>query len=893
MPTFREWLRAARLVFNRGNVERELDDELRFHLEMETRRNIERGMPPLDARALAEREFGGVGRVKNELTSVHSVAGVSVIESIMTDLRYTLRGLRLAPGFTAGAVVTLALGIGANVTMFAMLHRLLLRSPAHVADPDRVVNIIRHVKTAQYDYNTNSFSYPRFKALREALVGAEEVAAVDTPRDMPFGRGTDARNVKGTLVSGNYFTLLGTRPQLGRFFHRDEDHEPIGEPVVVISDGLWKRVFDGDRNVLGRTMEIGTRRFSIIGVAPPEFTGFHTTSPDVWIPVSSGVGLQFPGQDWATTKNSTWLYVLARMKPGVSTEQLGAQSDVGIRASAIDPNAKLTSTPVIQRLADYQRESRGADAKVTILLASVSLLVLLIACANLANLLLARSLRRRREIAVRIALGASRGRLAAQIATESLVLAVIGGIASLAVAQWGGAVVARQLFADAVWASSPVDRNVVAYTLGIILFAAAVSAIVPALQTSRPELTSALKAGVRGGSERARTRNLLLVLQATLSVLLLVGAGLFVRSLRNVTSLDVGMDLDHALLATMDLKKLGLRTSEVHDLYERMAERVRAIPGVEKAAVAVTVPSYHSYGTSVHVPGRDSIPNVEGPYINGVQPDYFAALGLRIVRGRAFTDVDVRAGERVVVINETLARMGWPNRDPIGQCVKIGGDTMPCTTVVGVAADSRRQNYIEDPSYLLHVPVTQTNQWMDTRVLLVRMKGERRPGLFNEIGLAMQTTASRLPYAFVRPLAAHRFDAELRPWRLGATMFGAFGVLALLLAGVGLYSVIAFSVARRTHELGVRMALGAEARDVVRMVLRQAFILATLGAIAGVVLALGGGRFIQPLLFQTSARDPVVFATVVAVILGVSIVAALLPALRATRVDPVTALRTE
>jgi predicted permease len=519
--------------------------------------------------------------------------------------------------------------------------------------------------------------------------------------------------------------------------------------------------------------------------------------------------------------------------------------------------------------------------------------VLLIACANLANLLLARSLRRRREIAVRVALGASRRRLAAQIATESILLATIGGLAALAVAQWGGAIVARELFPDAVWADSPVDGRIVAYTVVVTLFAALIAALVPAIQMSRPDVTSALKAGGRGGSERARTRNALLVLQAAFSVLLLVGAGLFVRSLRNVTSLDLGMDLERTLLATMDLKKLGLPLSEVNDLYTRMAERARAVPGVERAAVAVTAPSYHSYGTSLRIPGRDSLPNLDGPYMNGVEPDYFAALGMRIVRGRAFTDDDVRAGNRVVVINETLARIGWPGHDPIGQCLKIGGDTVPCTTVVGVAADSRRQNLIEDPNFHVHVPITQSTQWMDTRVLVVRTKGPRTAPLLSAIALAMQSTAPRLPYAFVRPLSQYRFDAELRPWRLGASMFGAFGVLALVLAAVGLYSVIAFSIARRTHELGVRMALGAQARDVVGMVLRQAVVLASIGAGAGVALALGGGRLIEPLLFHTSPRDPVVFGSVVAVILGISVVASLAPAIRATRVDPVTALRTE
>ena len=684
----------------------------------------------------------------------------------------------------------------------------------------------------------------------------------------------------------------------------------MGDPVVVISDGLWRRVFGSDPNVLGKVMELGTRRFTIIGVAPPQFTGIHTTSPDVWLPISSAIGLQFPGADWATTKNSTWVNVLARMKPGATLQQLAGESDAGVLASATDPNAKLTTKPVLTPLKEFLRSQRGADARVTVLLTGVSVLVLLIACANLANLLLARSLRRRRETAVRIALGASRARLAAQIAIESLVLTFVGGLAALVVAQWGGAVLARQLFSDVVWVDSPIDLRVVAYTVGVTIAAAFAAAIVPAIQMSRPSLTSALKAGVRGESDRRGgqgramrrrrdqvtwrdARNLLLVLQATFSVLLLVGAGLFVRSLRNVTSLDLGMDPEHTLLATMDLKKLGLPLTEINDLYVRMAERVRAIPGIEKAAVAVTVPSFHSYGTALTIPGLDSLPEpADGTYMNGVQPDYFAALGMRIVRGRAFTEQDIRSGTRIAVINETLSRVAWRGANPIGKCIKFGGHKEPCVTVVGVAADSRRQNLIEASNYHVHVPLTQADEWMNNRVLVIRPKGPRTAALLKQIALAMQTTASNLPYADVRPLSS-RFARELRPWRLGATMFGAFGVLALLLAAVGLYSVIAFSVARRTHELGVRMALGAESAAVVGMVLRQSMRLAVIGVGAGVVLAIAGGRFIEPLLFHTSTRDPVVFSAVTVVLLLVAIAAALGPAWRATRVDPVTALRTE
>jgi putative ABC transport system permease protein len=543
------------------------------------------------------------------------------------------------------------------------------------------------------------------------------------------------------------------------------------------------------------------------------------------------------------------------------------------------------------------REARAGDvsARVAALLGGVSLLVLLIACANVANLQLARGIARRREIAIRVALGVSRGRLVMQLLSESVVLALAGGAAALFVAYWGSGFVRRVLFGSSDLAGASVlDGRTLAYTVVASIVVGVLSGLLPAVAAGRSNVTSELKDGARAaGSQRARARTALLVVQTMLSVMLLVGTGLFVRSLRRIDALPIGLDPSRALVANVQTDGMQYTDRDVATLYERLLETAQSSPGVTFAALASSLPFYTSWAVRVRVPGRDSLPRVRdgGPYINEVTPDYFATMGTRLIEGRGFTTADHAMAHRVVVVNESLARLWWPRERAIGKCMQIGGDTMPCAEIVGIAENSRRQALVEDASLLYFIPLAQSVQQGSSRVLLVRPRGNVSAAI-EPLRRILQTAAPNLPYVRLRPLEEY-VSPQKRSWRLGATMFAVFGGLALVLAAVGLYSVLAYDVAQRTREFGVRVALGARGADVMGMVLARGLKTALVGGVAGGAVALLASRWVGPLLFQTSPRDPGVYGFVLCVVTAVALIAALLPAWRALRVDPIVALRAE
>jgi len=904
--------RAFRLALRRRDrLWREVRDEIDHHLALAVEELVERrGLTPEAARAEALRRLGGAPSVEDVHQRLLAAAQRREdrmrlrerLGTIADDLRYALRQLRRSPGFALAVAATFALGIGANATMFGVVDRLLLRPPAHVREPERLVELGARWRWENDTMTQKSFPYVTYRALRRGLVGpdVEEVAATTySAGDFPVGRGERARSARGMLVSASYFPLLGARPALGRFFLPDEDVEPVGAPVAVIGHGYWQRAFGGSPAALGRGLEIGTRRYTIVGVAPRGFTGVELGAVDVWLPISSAEGLRFGGAEWATTRRSTWIRVFARVAPGVPRERVEARA-TAINLEAGEPRmpgmgATIAAIPLV---ASIRAVTQGVTARVAGLLGLVSGLVLLIACANVANLLLARALRRRQELAVRVALGASRARIVRPMLAESLLLALLGGAAALLIAQWGGALLRVLVFGDLRWEGSPVDGRVLAFTALAATLTGVAAGLIPALQASRLPPSAALASGAREAGERhPRTRAVLVAAQAALAVVLLVGTGLFVRSLDNLRELPLGMQPDRVLLATMDLRLLGLTMRETDAMFRRMEERVRALPGAGPAAVAVTVPGRGSYGTMVRVPGLDSVPVPPGggPFVNAVRPGFFAAMGTRILRGREFTEADESSRARVVVVNETMARLAWPGQDALGKCVRVGSDTAPCAEVIGVAENSRRQDWVEGEIFHVHLPLSQAPDWMAARLLVVRPAGGggRYPErLAADVRRAMQTAAPDLPYAEVRPLET-LYASELRPWRLGATMFGAFGALAVLLAAVGLYGVMALSVAQRTRELGVRIALGARGGDVVRLVVRQGVRLVAGGTVVGLAAALGAGRWVEALLFRVSPRDPAVYGGVVLLLLAVGVAACLVPSWRAARVDPAVALRAE
>ena len=521
----------------------------------------------------------------------------------------------------------------------------------------------------------------------------------------------------------------------------------------------------------------------------------------------------------------------------------------------------------------------------------VSVIVLLIACANVANLHLARALRRRREIALRLALGVSRGRLLRQLLTESTLLALAGGAAGLLLAHWGGAVLRSTLLERSEAAGGLQDARTVLFAGGAALLVGLLTGLAPVLQAGRADLTSDLKSGVReGGSHHgAGTRRALLILQSALSVILLVGAGLFVRSLQNVESMRLGYDVDPVLIVSLNMRGVTLDSAEALALRHRMLETARATPGVENASLQVAVPFWSTWSMSLFVDGIDTVSRLGQFNLNAVSPEFFATAGTRIVRGRGITYEDTERSPRSMVVSEAMGQILFPGRDPIGQCIRVRADTMPCTYVVGIAENIKARSLAADSSLYYYMPATQFNAQGSGLIVRVRGDGARQA---DAVRAALQREMPGASYVTVRPFS-EIIGSQKRSWRLGATMFVAFGAMALLLAAIGLYSVIAYDVVQRTHELGVRRALGAQVADAVRLVVSDGLRIAVIGVAAGIVVALWASKWVEPMLFDVSAKDPTIFVLVGGLLLLVALAASWIPALRASRVDPNVALRTE
>ncbi|HEY4217329.1 MAG TPA: ABC transporter permease [Gemmatimonadaceae bacterium] len=897
----------------RPTLDARLREEIAFHIEMETGRNLSLGMTVAEARRRALVTFGGRERTSDD---ARDQLRSRVADELLRDVRFALRGMRRTPGFTLTVVVTLALGIGANATMFGLVDRLMLRPPAHVTNPDQL-----YVFNLRYQGSSGlqtSQPYGLVTGLREHVpdFSSVTVATSGTSRGryFPLGRGPTGTRVSGLLVGGNYFTTLGVHPAVGRFFLNDEETLQRAEKLAVLGYGFWQSRFGGRRDAIGQVLELGTDKYTVVGVAPRGFSGTELSDIDVFVPVEAADGLRFAhGADWATSANAQWINIIARLAPGASVDQAAAQATVAARGWM----ASHMSKPTPENLASLDSETvvlgsvlpskslgdsgpQSSEIRISALLAAVALIVLLLACANVANLLLLRALQRRREIAVRLALGVSRRRLIMQLLIEGLVLSAAGAVGALGIATLASGVVRRWLLADQAWSGSGVDMHVLGFTAVAALFTGIITSVVPALQASQPNLTGSLKTGAREGvAQRSRTRTTLLVVQAALAIVLLAGAGLFTQSLRNADSLDMGVDVDHTIVGQINQSSTGLSNAEARRLYDEFETRARALPGVKAVAVSIAVPFGLSWGVTVSVPDR-TLPSVERQtYQYAVTPDYFAAAGMHLIAGRAFTDADRANSAPVVIVNETLARRAWPDRPAIGQCLVIEDKTKGCaTTVVGVVNDTHRQDLVEDAITQIYRPLDQLPaSYTDHTVsffgydLIVGARGDA-DALVEPLRHTMQSVGASVPYPNVRTLR-EALGSQTRSWSLGARVFSAFGALALVLAAIGLFSVVAFTVRQRRHEFGIRTALGAEPSDLLRLTVTRGLAPVIVGIVTGVILALLAGRFVESLLFNVSAHDPVVLATASGTLLLCAVLASLVPALRASRADPTIALRAE
>jgi putative ABC transport system permease protein len=900
--------RFFRLAIHRPALtEQDVDAEIAFHLEARVAQLMARGMSADAARSEAQRRFGNVELARHTLTSSATRRETHMelrefLGNWAQDFRYAARGMRKNPGFTAAVVLTLALGTGANATMFGVVDRLLLEPPAYLRSPDGVHRVYLTAKNDNFgtSIGTNQ-SYTRYQDLIKHARSASDIAA-HYETELVFGTGEAAREERTELVSASFWPLFGVQPALGRFFTTAEDQLPQGTPVAVLGYGYWQSHFAGARDVLGKPIRIGRSDYTIIGVAPRGFSGISLRSIAAFIPITAGgadVFAEMGVDNWRESYRVGWLQTLVRRKPNVSVEAASADFTNAYRMSLetqrpLEPPGRVPASDSLRARAELasilqdRGPRRSQEATVAVWLVGVSVLVLLMACANVANLLVARAIRRRREIAVRLAVGVSRGRLLTQLLSESTLLAIVGGAVGVLVAQWGGGLLRGLLLPDVEWKAAALDPRVIVVTVMIALVAGFITGLAPMRQLARADVVSDLRTGGRGVSLRgSRMRRALLVLQGAISVVLLVGAGLFVRSFHNVRSLDLGFQPERVLVAELSARGTPIDSARRIEIMERLRERALTVPGVQHAAHTLTIPFSLEWNQYLVVPGIDSAALRDLFYVNPVGPGYFETMGTPLIRGRQFTDADRAGGQSVAVLSQAAVRRIWPSADPLGKCVKLeaGG---PCYVIVGISGDIRA-DFSEGPGRHLYVAAAQVPA-PDSR-LFIRTRGEA----------ALQTEAVRRALQEVVPgfayVSTRTLDGivapQMRSWRLGATMFTIFGLLALVVAAIGLYSVVAYDVSQRTRELGVRVALGASAGSVLRLVVGEGVRVVIVGLALGAAAALSLASKVSPLLYGVSPKDPVTYAGVVGTLLVVAVVASLAPALRAARVDPNIALRTD
>jgi len=901
--------RFFRLAVHRPALtEQDVDAEIAFHLEARVAQLVARGLSPDAARAEAQRRFGNIELARHTLTSSASRRETrmqlrEILGNVGQDFRYAARGMRKNPGFTAAVVLTLALGTGANATMFGVVDRLLLQPPAHLRAPGEVHRVYLTANGDNFGMSigTNQ-SYRRYQDLTAHVRTASHIAGYYEAEPV-FGIGDAAREERAGFVSASFWPLFGVQPALGRFFTPAEDQLPQGTAVAVLGYGYWQSHFGGARDVLGKHIRIGRSDYTIIGVTPPGFSGLSLRSIAAFIPLTAGGSDVFTeigvGDRWKESYRVGWLQTLVRRRPDVSVEAASTDVTNAYRLSLeaqrpTEPPGRLPGPDSLRARAELasiiqdRGPRRSQEATVAVWLVGVSVLVLLMACANVANLLVARAIRRRREIAVRLAVGVSRGRLLTQLLSESTLLAIVGGAIGVLVAQWGGGLLRGLLLPDVEWTAAALDPRVIVVTVLLALAAGLITGLAPMRQLSRADVISDLRTGGRGVSLRgSRMRRGLLVLQGAISVVLLVGAGLFVRSFHNVRSLDLGFQPEHVIVAEMSARGTPIDSARRIEIMERLRERAVTVPGVQHAAHTLTIPFSLEWNQFLVVPGIDTASLRDLFYINPVGPGYFETMGTPVIRGRQITDADRAGGQPVAVLSQAAVRRIWPSEDPLGKCVKLEASG-PCYIVVGVSGDIRAE-FDEGPGRHVYVAATQVPT-PDSRIF-IRTRGDAATQI-EGVRRALQEVVPGFAYVSARTLDGI-VAPQMRSWRLGATMFTIFGLLALVVAAVGLYSVVAYDVSQRTRELGVRVALGASGGTVLRLVVGEGVRVVALGLALGAAVAVSLASKVSPLLYEVSAKDPLTYAGVIAVLLVVAVVASLAPALRAARVDPNVALRAD
>jgi putative ABC transport system permease protein len=891
----REWLTRVRDWFRRDQLDAELAEELRFHHAQIERDAGATGTAAEDVAWAARRQLGNLTQVREEARERWSLPW---FDHLQQDVRYAVRGLRRSPGFTLTVILTLGLGIGVNAAIFSAVDRLLFRAPPLLEEPGRTHRLYFSYPLPDESggrFVLDAVPYARYVHLDSSTQLFERITQYSA-NDLAIGVGDDAREMRVGGVGARFFGFFDAPPVLGRYFSPSEDLPPNGAPLAVLSYAIWQTRFGGRPDALGATLQIGPTVYTVIGVAPRGFVGLWPDRPPVvYVPFAAyaaGMKDLIRREAWWTSRTANLASILVRRERGVTLATANAHlTDAFLRS--FEDGFPYRPNVIAASVLTERGPNQTNAAKVAGLVGAMALIVLLIACANVTNLLLTRALRRRHEIAIRLAIGVRRGRLIRQLLTESVLLSLLGGVGGLVAAQVGGSVLRAVILPAG--AQSPVvgDTRTLLFVGIVVLIVGLVAGLVPAFRVARFDLTHRLKAGAHEGTiAMSRARTGLLVLQGALSVLLLVGAGLFVRSLSNVTQLRLGYDIDQVLRVNLNMRGLTLDSARTLALHDRLLTAARGISSVERAALSSSLPFGQLLFGHLRVPGIDTkvLRRLPDFYVNFVTPEYFAVMGTRIVRGRGFDRRDVAGAPTVIVVSETMAKTLWPGKDALGQCVNIGeGDEETCTSVIGIAEDIKNTRLSDDAALYYYVSAAQFHSDFMGLVLRTLTGATRQAEVIRQV---LQREMPGASYVTITPFA-NVVGHVTRSWRLGATMFAAFGVLALVLAAVGLYAVIAYNVAQRSHEVGVRIALGAQRPAIVWLVVRQGVLLGGLGIVIGAAIALAVAGRIAPLLFAVSPRDPLVYGLVVTVMLAVAIAASAIPAQHAARVDPNVSLRSD
>ena len=873
-------------LVRRGSLERDLDEELAHHLQLETAENVRRGMTPAAARTAALRRFGGVAQVKETYRETH---GLPAIQSLWQDVRFGFRMMRRSPGLSLLVILCLTLGIGANSAVFSWIEGILLRPFPLVVHQERMMAM---AGTNRSVAGRTDVSWPDFVDLRKNCTLFDAFIA-DKIMGVTLAIGERAHRTVGSIVSANYFKALGVHPMLGRGFEPDEDFGRNAHPVTVISYRMWQERFRGDPGIIGKQQMLNGMPHTIVGVAPEGFYGtFVGWAMQFWVPASMQERFEPPAYK-LEDRGARWIEGFVMLKPGVTPAQ--AQAEISAVAKRLE--------------ADYPATNRGCGIKLyplwktpfnnagtlfpTLGIAlAVVVFVLLIACANVGNLLLVRAFGRRHEMTVRLAVGAGRGRLLKQLLTEGTILSIISAVGGLVIAHWCRNLLALLLPArGGVTMTLPgeLDWRVLAVSAGVCLVSTLLFGLAPAIQASKIDLVSSLKAdsaGVVGGRRRATVRSSLVVVQVALSFVLLVGAVLLLQSLWEMQNTSPGFSTRGVLTTGIDLRSAGYDAQRIKTFQDELIDRLQGLGGVQSAAFARNTPfSYGSYSSAeIAVDGYETAPDQQLTVdYNEVGPGYLATMGIPVVSGSEFTRADNESAPLVAVVNEAMAAQYWRGQDPVGGRLQVKGRWMQ---VVGVAKMSKYRSLRETPMPFFYVPMRQS-----------------------AMGLGLEVRTPLGPETMAKVLAReiHKLDANVAPsevitmqeqvdrttafQRVAVTMLGVFGGLALLLAAIGLYGVMSYTVSQSARELGLRMALGAGAAHLLRGVMSQGMVLTAGGLALGAVGALALTRLIAGMLYKVSPRDPLAFGVAFVVMTMAAGVACFLPAWRATRTDPVRALR--